>query len=110
LKSFELGFKNCEPENHKFAISSTLHPSSPSTDHLSLTLHTLSCSSLTRLKLTSHITISPSIFYGATPANPPFWPNLKHFDITLSRTTPTGEWYWDRDPENPEAVSDFNFY
>jgi hypothetical protein len=97
---------NHEPWSPKVTISSTLHPYSPANDHLSLTLHTLSCSKLTRLDLTDLIRISPSLFHGVTPADSPyaFWPNLKYFDIELNRTTATGEWHWEFDPENPEAV------
>jgi hypothetical protein len=89
--------------NQKFTMSSYLHPSSPSTDHLSLALHTISCSNITHLRLI-FIPMSPSIFHGATPADPPFWPNLECLEIILGVSTATGEWYWELDPENPEAV------
>jgi hypothetical protein len=67
-------------------------------------LYTLSCSGLTRLYLTGAIRISPNIFSGAASAAPAFWPNLQYFEIDMHPTTATGEWYWEFDPENPDAV------
>jgi hypothetical protein len=104
LKEFRLEFIGaCGTPKQGSTILSSLHPSSPSIDLLSLAIHTLS-TRLTRLTLDGPIVISPSLFHGATPADSPFWPNLKYVDIQLSPTTATGECYWEFDTEDPEIV------
>lgn len=102
--------------NHDFNPPSILLPSAPTTDQLSQTLHTLSqLPTLTFLQLSGPMLLSPSLFWPSSyPSPPPSWPTLKTLAIDLNIATPTGSWYFDRDPSAPidddsddeEAASD----
>ncbi|KAK4960657.1 hypothetical protein LTR28_005051, partial [Elasticomyces elasticus] len=47
--------------------------------------------------------IGPDVFW-PTQVNdklPPYWPNLEIFDVTFNTAAPSGDWYFQRDPDNP---------
>ena len=74
-----------------FKVPSALLPSSPSTDHLSLALHTLSQSPLlTHLDLSC--AISPCFFWPECPsaADSSFWPSLQHLLVWFGDIAPNG--------------------
>ncbi|KAL8709697.1 MAG: hypothetical protein Q9220_005637 [cf. Caloplaca sp. 1 TL-2023] len=102
LRDLILNFYYEDPSNQYFTPPSALPPSDPSTDHLSLALSSLSQSStLTSLTLSS-IVISPSLYWPSDPsAKTPSWPSLRHFAVEFNMTSPTGDWYFIRDPSIP---------
>ncbi|KAI4181725.1 MAG: hypothetical protein L6R41_006445 [Letrouitia leprolyta] len=99
LRSFTLNFNYTDPLNQYHTPPSALRPLLPSTDHLSLALHTMSLSSsLTSLTIKSCI-ISPDLYW---PTNQtPTWPNLRRFYVGFNMTTPNGDWYFIRTPKKP---------
>ena len=103
LKSFHLDFYNAAPSNQSFDLHSALAQFSSSDDHLSLALHKFSQSpALIDFVLEGPIVISPRLFWPSSPQTKPVWPNLTSFHVTFNLTTPGGEWYFVRDPENIE--------
>lgn len=81
------------------------------TDHLSISLRKFSCQPfLTHLSLNGPILISPSLFWPCDRTEPssstnlPFWPNLLHFGVYLNIATPSGSWYFVKNPA--ESVQD----
>ncbi|KAL8928974.1 MAG: hypothetical protein Q9208_001417 [Pyrenodesmia sp. 3 TL-2023] len=102
IRDFTLCFSHEDPSNEYFSLPSALLPSAPSTDHLSLTLHTFSQSpSLTSIRL-APIIISPDLYWPANASIKPAWPNLRQFHVEFNRTAPDGTWYFVRDPSKPE--------
>ena len=105
---------NTPATNHNFNLQSVLLSSSPPIDHLSLALHRLSQSpNLTTLTLRGDVVISPSFFWPgdqntqqSTDRDPdpnlPLWPHLQHLEVFLNVTLPNGDWFYLRDPDDPE--------
>lgn len=96
-------------------VPSALLPSAPSTDHLSLALHTLSKSpNLTHLSLKGNVVLSPCFFGPENHDDPstvaPFWPSLEELDVCLNITTLSGHWLYKRDPSNPESDPEPTLY
>ena len=108
LTRVDLTVFNDAPQNHLFKPPSALLPSAPSTDHLSLALHTLSLSpNLTHFHLSGDIVLSPCFFWPQDPAGPtPFWPQLQELTVELNITTPDGNWLYKRDPDDPHHYDD----
>ena len=117
LKSLMINYYFMEPHNQTFSIPSSLHPSDPSTDSLSLTLHNLSrISTLETLHIggisNTPMCISPSLFWlqdgeGVNERGrptPPFWPSLRNVYIGASGTTPSGSWHHIRDIDGEDWV------
>lgn len=102
LRDFTLCFSHEDPLNQYFSPPSALLPSAPSTDHLSLALHTFSLSpGFTSIRL-DPIIISPDLYWPANPSAPPIWPVLRQFHVVFNMTAPNGTWYFVRDPSKPE--------
>lgn len=114
LRNLHLNLFNIPPTNHNFNLQSVLLSSSLPTDHLSLVLHKLSQSpNLTTLTLQGDIVISPSFFWPenqnkrqSTDPEPdpdlPLWPHLQHLEVFLNVTLPNGDWFYLRDPDDPD--------
>lgn len=82
-------------------------PSFPTTDHLSLAIHSLSQSEkLTHLELSGNIVISPSLFWPDTQSKQPSWPNLVSVSIVFSMNTADGDWYFTRDDNTSVESAD----
>lgn len=100
---------NQDPSNQSFILPSALPQFAPTTDHLSLALHTLSQSpNLTRFSLKGDIVLSPCFFWpdDDPPTVTPFWPRLEFLDVNLNITTPTGHWLYMRDPSRSSPDPD----
>ena len=101
LASFTLYLESIQPYNHNMSVNS-LHPSHPTTDFLSLGLNALSrLPSMKNLILTSHISLSPSIFWPKDLDSDgvlPCWPSLKILKVKFTTCTPSGGWYIKEDP------------
>ncbi|KAF8464278.1 hypothetical protein BDZ91DRAFT_730362 [Kalaharituber pfeilii] len=96
------------PTDHSFNIPSALRPSSPTTDHLSLALNDLSqLPTIRRFDVGDYdFVLSPALFWPDNDVfsikhDSPFWPSLKHVHVVAGPCTPTGGWYYDRDPLAP---------
>lgn len=110
---------NNPPNDHNFNLKSVLSSSSPPDDHFSLALHKLSQTpNLTTLTLQGDIVISPSFFWprcvnkqqstaSETDSNLPFWPHLQYLEVFLNATLPNGDWFYIRNPDDPEADDEF---
>ncbi|KAL9034843.1 MAG: hypothetical protein Q9214_006859 [Letrouitia sp. 1 TL-2023] len=110
LDSFFLEFPFEDPSNHYFTPESVIYPEDPSIDHLSCALHTLSLSTNLRSLKLSNIVISPDLFWPTSPNTSPTptqWPNLHTFTITFQITSPSGQWYFTRDPSKPPDDDEF---
>ncbi|MCJ1381092.1 hypothetical protein MMC17_004201 [Xylographa soralifera] len=117
LASFRLNYERQVPLNHRFEPPSVLLPSLPTTDHLSLALHTLSQSqSLTEITLSGPFVISEDLFWPASlaasasalasaAAARPFWPNMQKFVVEFSPVAPDGRWYFLREELSEHARS-----
>jgi hypothetical protein len=106
LKAFVLEYYHEAPMNHSFALSSALHSSSPSIDHLSTALYTLTqAPEITEVRLSGPIVISPSLFWPSTSTIKCYWPRVQQYHVTFSMDTPDGDWYFIRQP-NKTASDD----
>ncbi|KAL8782082.1 MAG: hypothetical protein Q9213_005723 [Squamulea squamosa] len=110
LDSFCLEFTFEDPSNEFFTPESVVNPEDPSIDHLSCALHTLSLSTNLRSIQLFNIVISPDLFWPTstnTSPTPPQWPNLHTFSVTFQMTSPSGQWYFIRDPSKPPDDDEF---
>ncbi|KAF8458795.1 hypothetical protein BDZ91DRAFT_742706 [Kalaharituber pfeilii] len=101
LRSLTLCLCTIEPNNHSLSPAA-LHPSSPSTDHLSLALNAVSrLPHLSILKLTTPAALSPSLFwppeFNSTPSLAS-WPALEVLEVDFTMLRPDGTWYFTGDP------------
>ena len=110
LKGIQLELHHEAPTNQDDIPRNVLLPSRP-TDHLSISLRKFSCQPfLTHLSLNGPILISPSLFWPSNRTEPssstnlPFWPNLLHLGVYLNIATPSGSWYFVKNPA--ESVQD----
>ncbi|KAI9742772.1 MAG: hypothetical protein M1818_003501 [Claussenomyces sp. TS43310] len=99
LKSFTLEYYNNAPLNHHF-IQSNAQRSASELDELSVALNKLSQSpNLGCIFLTGPIAISPDLYQPPPPPTPTSaWQKLEEFHLTFNICTPSGEWYFERDP------------
>ena len=108
LKQLALHISYNPPDNHEMKPLSALLPSFPTTDHLSLAIHSLSQSEkLTHLDLDGGFVISPSLFWPDTQTKPPSWPNLVSVIVVFSMNAANGDWYFTQD-DNASVSSEDN--
>ncbi|KAF8457848.1 hypothetical protein BDZ91DRAFT_785930 [Kalaharituber pfeilii] len=115
LTEFSLEFTMETPTDHGYPVPSALHPSSPTTDHLCLTLNALSQLPTLKSFAVGHyndFVLSPSLFWpdkdvSTIKPDSPFWPSLEYIEVVAHCCTPTGGWYYERDPSaTPTTPSD----
>lgn len=95
---------NQAPQSPRFKLSSALLPPAPSTDYLSLALHSLSQSpNLTHLSLRDDIILSSCFFWPQESIHPaPSWPLLQYLSVWLNIATPEDDWLCVLDPEDSD--------
>ena len=111
LDSFTLIFASKDPCNHCFTPESVIYPEDPSIDHLSCALHSLSLATNLRSLKLDNIVISPDLFWPTSPNTSPIpteWPNLHTFAVIFQMTSPSGQWYFIRDPSRPPDADEFS--
>ncbi|RPB20877.1 hypothetical protein L211DRAFT_870291 [Terfezia boudieri ATCC MYA-4762] len=109
LQSFSLSYVMEEPTDHGFCIPNALPDNSPDTDTLSQALHALSQSSTLTYVYLDDIVVSEELFWPKnipSTSGRPFWPALKEFAVYANPTTPTGQWYFERNIHYPPTTSD----
>ncbi|KAJ5640651.1 hypothetical protein N7528_000276 [Penicillium herquei] len=109
IKQLFLKFTGYGPENHDFAPANVVDGKIE--DPLSSSLRDFS-QQLTSMRL-ENIVVAKELFWPINPTDDtklPTWSNLTHVELGHGITTPSGGWYFERDPEedeidpNPEFV------
>lgn len=115
LKGIHLELHHEAPTN-LYDVPRSILPLSRPIDHLSKSLRKFSCQPfLTHLTLNGPILISPALFWPcdrtepSCSKNPPFWPNLLHLGVYLNIATPSGSWYFVKNPAESVQVSPMDF-
>lgn len=116
LKELQLELHHEAPTNQDDSPRNILLPSCP-TDHLSISLRKFSCQPfLTHVSLNGPVLISPSLFWPCNTTEPssstnlPFWPTLLHLSVYLNIATPSGSWYFIKNPAEPVQDAAVSFF
>ncbi|KAL8965842.1 MAG: hypothetical protein Q9183_003665, partial [Haloplaca sp. 2 TL-2023] len=106
LHKFSFTYRCGDPYNQYFSAPSVLLDTDPRTDHLCLALQKLSRSPILTYFSAQSFTISPSLYWPTDTSTLSTWSNLQHHEVKLNMTTPTGEWYFIRNPLDPIEEND----